>query len=86
MKVVRGTASAPGGRAGEGRQGWRAAPRDIFVYHTHHSTSEEDINLRKSLKDTLVQIAKTRDKESYAQREDKVKYNKEKQERNSSCG
>ena len=37
--------------------------------------------MRKSLKDTLVQIAKTRDKESYAQREDKVKYNKEEQER-----
>ena len=43
MKVVRGTASAPGGLAGGGRQGWRAAPRDIFVYHTHHSTTEEDI-------------------------------------------
>ena len=46
VKVVRGTAGVavgqPGG-AGQARQGWKAAPRDIFVYHTHHSTTEEDI-------------------------------------------
>ena len=44
VKVVRGTASVTGPQSGgQARQGWRAAPRDIFVYHTHHSTTEDDI-------------------------------------------
>ena len=45
--VVRGTAgvaaaAVPGG-AGGVRQGWKSAPREIFVYHTHNSTTEQDI-------------------------------------------
>ena len=46
-KVVRGTAgvaaAASAGGAGGVRQGWKSAPREVFVYHTHHSTTEEDI-------------------------------------------
>ena len=34
--------ATPGG-AGQARQGWKSSPREIFVYHTHHSTTEEDI-------------------------------------------
>ena len=35
--------SVASGATGTMRQGWKAAPREIFVYHTHHSTTEEDI-------------------------------------------
>ena len=46
-KVIRGTAglakAAAEGGAGIVRQGWKSAPRDLFVYHTHNSTTEEDI-------------------------------------------
>ena len=45
-KVVRGTAgiasSATSG-ASSVREGWKSSPREIFVYHTHHSTTEQDI-------------------------------------------
>jgi hypothetical protein len=46
-KVIRGTAgvatAAAVGGAGGVRQGWKSAPRELFVYHTHHSTTDEDI-------------------------------------------
>ena len=38
-KVVRSTSGlALGAGSNNFRQGWRAAPREIFVYHTHYST------------------------------------------------
>ena len=46
-KVILGTAgvatAAAAGGAGGVRQGWKSAPRELFVYHTHHSTTDEDI-------------------------------------------
>ena len=43
MRGTAGVATAQHGGAVQARQGWKAAPRDIFVYHTHHSTTEDDI-------------------------------------------
>ena len=46
-KVVRGTAgvasAASASGAGSVREGWKSSPREIFVYHTHHSTTEQDV-------------------------------------------
>jgi hypothetical protein len=43
-KVVRGTASVAGLNSQSNRVGWTPAPRDIFVYHTNHLTTAEDIS------------------------------------------
>ena len=43
--VVRGTAVNPPGNSNidQVRPGWKSPPRDIFVYHTAHETTEDDI-------------------------------------------
>ena len=47
VKVIRCTAGVASvgvsGGAGVVRQGWKSSPREIFVYHTHHSTTEDDM-------------------------------------------
>ena len=67
VKVVRGTASVTGDQGGQARQGWRAAPRDIFVYHTHHSTCEEDIKdlVMETSKVEVIEVEKRSREGSY---------------------
>lgn len=43
-KVIRGTAHVSKSNAPSIRVGWTPAPRDIFVYHTNHLTTTEDIS------------------------------------------
>ena len=43
-KVIRGTAPVAGLDSNNSRAGWTSAPRDIFVYHTSHHTTEDDIS------------------------------------------
>ena len=43
-KVIRGTAPVSNSNAPNMRVGWTPAPRDIFVYHTNHLTTTEDIS------------------------------------------
>jgi hypothetical protein len=69
-KVVRGTAGVAAGHPGGGgqaRQGWRAAPRDIFVYHTHHSTTIDDIKdlVNETSKVEVLEVEKRSREGSY---------------------
>ncbi len=43
-KVIRGTAPVSKSNVASVRIGWTPAPRDIFVYHTNHLTTKEDIS------------------------------------------
>ena len=43
-KVIRGTAPVSKANVASIRIGWTPAPRDIFVYHTNHLTTKEDIS------------------------------------------
>ena len=43
-KVIRVTSPVPKPNAPSARVGWTPAPHDIFVYHTNHLTTTEDIS------------------------------------------
>ena len=67
-KVVRGTSGlALGAGSNNFRQGWRAAPREIFVYHTHYSTNEDDIKdlINETSKVEVLEVEKRSREGSY---------------------
>ena len=67
-KVVRGTAttttSATAGGV-ERRAGWGSSPRDLFVYHTAHDTTDQDIrDAAKHFGDIVVKNVERRSNEN----------------------
>ena len=67
--VVRGTAMAPpgGGDAQSIRPGWKSPPRDLFVYHTAHETTEDDIKdlISMTSKVTVTNVEKRSNEFAY---------------------
>ena len=56
IKVIRGTATVASRDNNDNRVGWTSAPRDLFVYHTSHHTTANDISDLMTVQSKVVPI------------------------------
>ena len=60
-------AKPPGDDAGSVRAGWKSSPRDLFVYHTAHETTEDDMKdlINETSKVQVINVEKRSNEYAY---------------------